>query len=128
MIWRFALVLFLLCMVTSFAHADVKAIDAVFLKQQGSLSTVMLLPCNWNKQVDDVTLFGYYGENSDQLVQTVIQPEKMSRYEDTMNLQLTLPGDVMDLAGLPLHHIDIDYKTTNKRCSAGFGFGFGVTQ
>jgi len=117
-----------LALLATSASADVKSLSAVFFQQQG-LAAMQMLPCNWDKNLSAVTIFGYYGTDAQALFQDVITPTDIQRYGDSTNLMFTLPADVMTHAnGMPLHHIDIDYKATRRRCQSGFGFSEGIAR
>lgn len=107
--------------------AEEKPLSAAFFLQQG-FEVVQTMPCNWDKQLANVTIFGYYGTQDEAkahtLFQDIITPDNMEVFG--LNLLIKFDPAIMTHAGnnKPLYHVGIDYQVTNQSCGSGFS-GFG---
>ena len=78
-----------------------------------------VMACNWDKNLDNLQIFGYYGK--DGVFQDVVAPERAS-FGGTLLLKFA-PSVGTHTQGGELHHISVEFGQTNQKCSAGFGFG-----
>lgn len=110
---------------TSVAMAEKVSFSAKYFDQRG-YKVPASLPCNWNKVVEGehgTSFFGYYGTleeaKAGTLYQEGIVPIKKSRFGMSLLFELD-PAIRTHANGKPLDHVDLEFKTNNKKCKTGF--------
>jgi hypothetical protein len=105
---------------------------------QGNYAVALLLPCNWDKNLDNISstaVYAHPGEytdvqsfsilDRDSVINVPIAP--VSTTADVNNLYVAFdPKLEMMHDGKYLYHINVEVGTTGAVCKQGFGFGFGT--
>ena len=104
-----------LLLVAVSAHAKELTITAEYLVQR-DYTISYPMPCDWDGELSNTTLFGYYGEPR---VQHDITPLIVNKFGSDLLLQFS--PDVAALNGEPLREVTISYPETRKRCTTGSG-------
>lgn len=76
------------------------------------------MPCNWDRKLENVFAYAYYGEQGDHQVFVDIEKERPLGGQNIavkFNREIASPVD-----GKPLHHVDVEYQTTNRSCETGY--------
>lgn len=122
----FAFILTLSMAVT--AHAETLALASSYLADK-NYTVVADMPCNWNGDMAKVQLLAYYGETGEKLYEALAP--YLTLVPAGQNLVISFDKDRLlahPETDRPIHHVEIEFKTTNKKCPTGFGFSGPLTK
>ena len=71
------------------------------------------MPCNWNRKLNSIQYFRYYGEEK---TQEVLNPEKVDLFGTNLLVTVDPSIAIHERTGEVLSHVEIEFGVTNKRC------------
>jgi len=91
--------------------------------QQNAHTATLQTPCNWDKDLGNVKVMGFYGTPESDMMQAAIEPTAKTTVGAF--LQVTINPSDYTHEQRPLHHANVVINTTGKQCEGGFGFNPG---
>lgn len=125
---KIGLMLAMVALMSGVCYAETLTLAASYLSDK-NYTVVADMPCNWNSDMDKVQLIAYYGETGETLYQA--GAPYLTLMPAGQNLVISFDKDKLMAhpeTDQPLHHVDIEFKTTNKKCPTGFGFSGTLTK
>jgi hypothetical protein len=119
----------LICLFTSVAIATASAGVITFAPShlaEKDYIVVADLPCNWTGDMNKLQLYAYYGSKKEaqggKLYQALAPYKGLTKAGTNLVIEFDQePLVASKETDKPLHHVEIDFKTTNKKCASGFG-------
>lgn len=80
-------------------------------------------PCNWDKNLESVTVTGVYSSSASDVVKTPVEPT--SKAISGSQVRLAFPPTTPAHETMPLHHLEVEMATTSSVCKQDFNFKQG---
>lgn len=91
--------------------------------QRGNGTVRIPHPCDWDENLDTVSVFAFYGASDTDLVKVPVEPTSKSR--SGKHVRISFAPTLTTYKDLPLHHLEASMATTGAICKEDFKFKQG---